>query len=462
MNKNISMIILMFLLGSCIDQNVINTIYYMNQEKILNEFYQAIAKDDIKTIINLESKEGNIERPIYNYETFNSVSPLTYSILFKHDEVSKYFINKKNNLKFKDHIGRNALMLAASYSSKEILNLLFETKEYDLEEKDFEGNTALMYACSKNNIEAASFLIDKNVNLNTSNQKGITPLLMASYFNNKDIINLLISKGVKIKKNTKNNLPKNLKSTSFNEINMINGYTDFNTLKIPETIKLNETDQLVYFSIIKNFKNQLNFLYENNVELNILDDDGNNVLMLASLMGYTDLVKELIEKFKIDVNSKNINGLNAGFLAAYNDHYETLELLINKGLDLSVKNTYGSNILVSSLYSNKISLNTVKLILSKNININDSNNLNQTALFNSINKDYSYSNYIIANYLIDKGANINIADNSGKTPLIISVLKGNDVFENLLINNNADKSIKDIFGKTYIYYKKNSYFSEGN
>ena len=91
-----------------------------------------------------------------------------------------------------------------------------------------------------------------------------------------------------------------------------------------------------------------------------------------------------------------------------------------------------------------------KKLLKNFTNINEQNDFGETALHCAADM----SNGEIAQLLISKGANVNIKDNEGRTPLFYIYSFGFDAenLEEILINAGADVSIKDNEGKTYIEY----------
>lgn len=54
----------------------------------------------------------------------------------------------------------------------------------------------------------------------------------------------------------------------------------------------------------------------------------------------------------------------------------------------------------------------------------------------------------IAKLLIEKGANVNIGDDSGKTPLIMSIIFNKKSHAELLLQHGADKNLKNGNGES--------------
>nr|WP_245555872.1 ankyrin repeat domain-containing protein [Brachyspira innocens] len=84
--------------------------------------------------------------------------------------------------------------------------------------------------------------------------------------------------------------------------------------------------------------------------------------------------------------------------------------------------------------------------LENNNDINSTNKNGNTLLMEAVSIGY----YDLADYLIDKNADITITNNKGENALILSA--NYPYILNLLINNNADVNIADNNGKTALHY----------
>lgn len=144
-----------------------------------------------------------------------------------------------------------------------------------------------------------------------------------------------------------------------------------------------------------------------NIATNEKDDEyqGNTPLMLASYLGYISVAAMLIQNgAKVDARRKD--GATAAFLASQNDHLEILKLLIQENPNAADQKGYeGRTPLITASLSGH--LNIVRYLIS----------LSQT--------------------------NINSQDNFGFTSLIIAAYRNDIELVKLLLENGADRSIKD-------------------
>ena len=131
-------------------------------------------------------------------------------------------------------------------------------------------------------------------------------------------------------------------------------------------------------------------------------------------------VSRLMELWKIDadtLSSKNENGFTPLILAIYYGHQEASIYLIEQGVEVNYISQEG------------------------------------TALNGAAVKGYVQ----LAKMLLENGADPNLSDASGNTPLIYSAMIGHEEMAELLLNHKANKNQKDSRGWTALdWAKKNN------
>jgi ankyrin repeat protein len=91
-----------------------------------------------------------------------------------------------------------------------------------------------------------------------------------------------------------------------------------------------------------------------------------------------------------------------------------------------------------------------KININNNINLNITNNSGRTPLILALMNEKNN----IANSLIEKGANVNLADNDGDTPILWAAIKDNFDIATQLINKGANVDVEDSLGKTPLDFAK--------
>ena len=118
-------------------------------------------------------------------------------------------------------------------------------------------------------------------------------------------------------------------------------------------------------------------------------------------------------------------------MAIARNNKDITRLLISAGADVNVMDQMGSSLLHQAIEKNeKKNTEIFKMILSAGASL----------LFNpSLRSSYS---------LIYTGANVNVVDRYGETPLHLAVEKNNTVIIKLLIDAGADENIRNMYGRT--------------
>jgi ankyrin repeat protein len=237
----------------------------------------------------------------------------------------------------------------------------------------------------------------------------------------------------------------------------------------------------IQYVIIYNAIDILKYILNNgNVRLDILDIDGRNLLYIPIKYNYIDILKLLIEFDKknigmslLDVRDNNgYNGLHYCIIfnniAALNLLYNITNTFDNNGnniysvclqykrpdilihiLDTELKKTNsvynfinikGESVLQSAINNDEMKVVSYivnnKAFLHKIIN-NKENEYGLTALHQCI--VLGHNDIVIK--LIENGANINMSDFLGNTPLHYLVIEKNYIILNYLINSNSNKEL---------------------
>jgi len=147
------------------------------------------------------------------------------------------------------------------------------------------------------------------------------------------------------------------------------------------------------------------------------DAHGRTALLLAVQGGDTDLARYLIGR-GADLNTEADNHDTPWLLAGALGRTEMLAAMLDTGkVDYAKRNRYGGNALIPACERGHVE--TVRLLLSRSkIDVNHVNNLGWTALLEAVILSDGGPRHIeIVRLLLAAGADPNIADNDGVTPL---------------------------------------------
>jgi hypothetical protein len=163
-------------------------------------------------------------------------------------------------------------------------------------------------------------------------------------------------------------------------------------------------------------------------------------LYYAALCGFHDLVEHLITKHPQDVNADGGYYLRPLVAALVGEHFQTADLLHHNGADLHVRSYSGMNPLHSAASSGN--LKVVRILIEYD-----------PAYINARDKGGSTpllwaSGASVVRLLLEHGADLNVQDKVGRTPLQSASMRGMLEVVRLLLEHGADVEVKNSFGKT--------------
>lgn len=171
-------------------------------------------------------------------------------------------------------------------------------------------------------------------------------------------------------------------------------------------------------AILKNDLKGLNKILESKEKDSLIearDDQGRTPLLYSTQLNKVEMAKALI-KSGADVNAKDAKQDTPYLFAGAEGRNEILKLTLENGADLKSTNRYGGTALIPA--AEKGHLETVQILLKTKIDVNHINRLGWTALLEAvILSDGGKTHQKIIQELIKGGANVNIPDKDGITPL---------------------------------------------
>ncbi|MGG4467092.1 ankyrin repeat domain-containing protein [Paenibacillus alvei] len=177
---------------------------------------------------------------------------------------------------------------------------------------------------------------------------------------------------------------------------------------------------------------------EKGIDINSVDQEGRTAAMVATYNNDPETVKLLIEN-GADVNIQD-NMKNNPFLYAGAEGYlEIVKLTINVGADPKLVNRFGGTALIPA--SEHSYVDVIKELLDNtDIDVNHVNNLGWTAMLEAIVlSDGGEHQQETIQLLIKHGADVNIPDSNGVTPLQHAKELGFTEIKDILIDAGAKK-----------------------
>jgi len=325
--------------------------------------------------------------------------------------------------------------------------LLFQSLFLVAQSSRFEDDPALHKAIRSNNISEVKKLINSGTDVNTENDWRISAVEVAIQSNHIEIVKYLLSQGASDKSGMSsaaahNNLEmvKLLISNGFshgysviyaceeNNFEMLKALvTDGASVNISQKRKSGLFSKYyvspIEFAVSNNNKPMVIYLMDHGVSI----DDAVSECFSSKK---TEILKEIATKYH------NYNSLLIG--AFESNNIELIDFLLLEGADINHKDEKGNSVL--SYAAENGNIQNLKMCIEKyKQNINLQNNEGQTPLMLACNNKHIDA----VNYLIGKGALLEIRDNNGQTALFYSVSDNTGQLFNSLIQSNANAIAKD-------------------
>ena len=181
-----------------------------------------------------------------------------------------------------------------------------------------------------------------------------------------------------------------------------------NITKDVDEIELKKLNRELYEAVSNNDVKGVSEAINNGADVNAEFNEGKTVLLIAAADDNEDLVNLLLER-GADVNAKDLDGWTA---LMHTDSVNVARMLLNRGVNVNEKSIDGETALGLSIDDN--SLDMVKELIKYGADVNDK-------MYDYGNLDVAVSNnfWEIAEVLVDNGADVDVRNNEGFTPIMV-------------------------------------------
>uniref|UniRef100_A0A1B0GCN7 RING-type E3 ubiquitin transferase n=1 Tax=Glossina morsitans morsitans TaxID=37546 RepID=A0A1B0GCN7_GLOMM len=242
----------------------------------------------------------------------------------------------------------------------------------------FAGHTALQAASQNGHIEVIQVLLRHNVDVEIEDKDGDRAVHHAAFGDEPAVIEILSKAGADL--NARNKRRQTALHIAVNK-GHLNVVKTLLSLGCHPSLQDSEGDTPLHDAISKEHDEMLSLLLDYGADITLTNNNGFNALHHAALKGNPSAMKILLTKTNRPwiVEEKKDDGYTALHLAALNNHVEIAELLVHMG---------------------KANMDR------QNVNL-------QTALHLAVERQHVQ----IVKLLVQEGANLNIPDKDGDTPL---------------------------------------------
>ncbi|XP_041061937.1 ankyrin repeat and SAM domain-containing protein 3 isoform X1 [Carcharodon carcharias] len=166
-------------------------------------------------------------------------------------------------------------------------------------------------------------------------------------------------------------------------------------------------------------------------------------LHTASSIGQYDVVKECIQRGKVDPNQKNRGGWTPLMYASYIGHDTIVHLLLEAGVDVNTTTERGQSALMLAASCGNESI--AYFLLQQGAELELKDDRGWTALFHCTSTGHQQ----MVKFLLDNGADANLKEPVfGFTPLMEAAASGHEIIVQYLLNHDVQVDVKDKIGDT--------------
>lgn len=290
-------------------------------------------------------------------------------------------------------------------------------------------------------IKVMNILLDAGADIDAVDAQGETALFHVAKYGTIDILLPLLERGA-------NTSVKNNDGHTVLIKAIVEGRPD-SVLKMLEqgvspAVKGNRKEASLFETALRgNTEDVLTFLNEG-INPDAQTEEGFTALMAASGMGHKEIVSALLDR-GANVNAKDSGTLSPVIIAAHVGNRETVRLLLEGGADPNATCEYGS-VLTAARSSGDLAI--VRDVIEKGADVNVKNKIGMTPLMFAV----AQRTTSMAELFVQNGARLDEADKFGKTALMHAAEYGGPDVVHFLLANGANINAKDNDGKTALMY----------
>ncbi|CAH1098989.1 unnamed protein product [Psylliodes chrysocephalus] len=357
-----------------------------------------------------------------NVQSQNGFTPLYMAAQENHDGCVRYLLSKGANQALATEDGFTPLAVAMQQGHDKVVAVLLEN--------DTRGKVrlpALHIAAKKDDVKAASLLLQNEHNPDVTSKSGFTPLHIAAHYGNDKVASLLYEKGADVNYTAKHNITPLHVASKWGKINMV-------TLLVAKgaDIQAKTRDGLtpLHCAARSGHDHVVDVLLENGAPMHAKTKNGLAPLHMAAQGEHVDAARILLYH-GAPVDEVTVDYLTALHVAAHCGHVRVAKLLLDRGADPNARALNGFTPLHIACKKNRIKV--VELLLKHGASIGATTESGLTPLH--VASFMGCMNIVI--YLLQHDASPDIPTVRGETPLHLAARANQTDIIRILLRNGA-------------------------
>jgi ankyrin repeat protein len=356
-------------------------------------------------------------------------------------EMMEYFLNAGIPIDAYDHNGWNALHIAASHKNQPVIEWLLK-RGANINSSDKDGWTPLMRTLNADaDLQLVEFFIKNGANINARTEQDVDCLYIATRYSSKpDVVELLLKSGATLA------LSEEARTRLFMGA-IYNGSSEAGDLVrllikygIDPKRPFNGSSLLFWAARDGKSPDIIRVLRSAGVE--IKDNEG---VEYVAVKNSEEMALALLES---GLGVKSRNDLLVSSIELKGKE-RLLQKVLQLGCEVNYRFNQGNTALVIAIKENT---QYVPILINAGADVNLANDEGTTPLMEAV----AIRNKELIALLLRAKAKIDQADNDGKTPLMVAVYRGYEDIVALLLESGADVTIKDPAGGHALSYLANS------
>jgi len=374
-----------------------------------------------------------------NILNLSSHSPLILASSNGKLEIVEMLVEANALVDLENPLNVTALMYAAAEGHADIVSFLIK-KGSDVNKRHSQGGTALFEAATKGSLEVINILLEAHADPLVVDQDRVNVLMTSAAHGHLNITKVLVEKGLPLDDMSDSGGTALMFAASAGHNETVRYLLD---KKANMRLGVNATSEYIWQAAL-DFKEGKEGAEEHKQFV--------TALMIAAQEGYLSIVKMLVEAGD-DLHAADESGQTALSYAAGKTHADVVRYLLEQGASPNAKifdgkpppeyNITSDNLLMNAIIANDTELALLAIEKGANLDYADEESITLTIMAAFLGRES------IVERLIARGANVRLANEAGTDALLGSASEGHlTIVKMLLEKGKADANVKDVDGTT--------------